>query len=156
MPRAGKVFDTVARTLGAVGSLATVALGALVWGFNSREAVVSSRLENLEKQSEKLAFQLDKQSEKMDKQIDKLAFQLETSTNRLAGDLGRLSGDLGAWSRTFSELIDSIHTLAALQPSKAGNSGAHVSNVLKVFQLLARLPPPACAVLWHVWVRGLC
>lgn len=58
MPRAGKVFDTVARTLGAVGSLATVALGALVWGFNSREAVVSSRLENLEKQSEKLAFQL--------------------------------------------------------------------------------------------------
>ena len=78
---------------------------------------------------------------------EKLAFQLEKSTDRLAGDLGRLSGEVGAWSLAFTQRIDSANTLAAIQPSKAGNSGAHVSIVSKVFQLLARLPPPACAVL---------
>ena len=97
-------FDPVVLAVGYFGSLATVALGAVVWGCNSREAVVSTRLDNLEKQ------------------IENLAFRLETSSDRLAGEVA-------AWSRLFSQRIDSAHTLAALQPSKAGNSGAHVSNV---------------------------
>ena len=78
MPRASlvKVSDTVVLAVGAFGSLASVALGAVVWSFNSREPVIYTRLDNLEKQSKN-----------MEKQIEKLAFQLEMSTDRLAGDI---------------------------------------------------------------------
>ena len=122
--------------VGAFGSLASVALGAVVWSFTSRKADVFTRLDNLEKQMDNnftrldnLEKQMDNNFTRLDNNFTRLEKQIEMRTDRLSGDIRRLSGELGAWSRALSQRIDCAHTLAALQASKAGNSGAHVSNV---------------------------
>ena len=107
----------------------------MAWGFNSREAVILSRLENIEKQSEKFSRNEHKRlpARNEHKRLGRREQrQLETrETRRRAAKRFVL---VSSWKENFSlcfSMFSSLDKITAsrLQPGKAGNSGAHVGNV---------------------------